>query len=185
MDDNTIIQHYWDRDERALTETAEKYGTYCCSIAENILSDREDAKECVNDTYLRAWNTIPPQRPKVLPAFIGRIVRNIAFDLYRKMNASKRGGGQVPLVLDELEECIPDRMQQVECDEDVLSEAVNDFVAALSAKNRKIFVLRYWYSEAVSDIAKSMNISENSVSVTLNRLRRKLQNYLAERGLKP
>ena len=112
MDDNTIIQHYWDRDERALTETAEKYGTYCCSIAENILSDREDAKECVNDTYLRAWNTIPPQRPKVLPAFIGRIVRNIAFDLYRKMNASKRGGGQVPLVLDELEECIPDRMQQ-------------------------------------------------------------------------
>lgn len=185
MDDETIIQHYWDREQRAVSETAEKYGAYCSSIAENILENREDAQECVNDTYLKAWNTIPPQRPKVLPAFIGKIVRNLAFDMYRRYRAAKRGGGQTALVLDELEECVPDRMQNIECEENRLSEAVNEFVSSLSQKHRKIFVLRYWYNESVSDIAYSLNCSENSISIILTRLRGKLYKYLSERGLKP
>ena len=108
MDDKIIIQHYWDRNEIALTETADKYGSFCRSIAENILHNREDAKECVNDTYLKTWNSLPPNRPRIFPAFLGRIVRNLAFDRYDQMTASKRGGGQIDVVLDELEECIPD-----------------------------------------------------------------------------
>ena len=185
VDDNTIIQHYWDRDECAVSETADKYGSFCTSIAENILENREDAKECVNDTYLKTWNTIPPQRPRVLPAFIGRIVRNLAFDRYSSRNAARRGGGQTGILLDELEECIPDRTADVECDEKELARVINEFAGTLSERNRNIFVLRYWYSESVKDIALSQKMTENSVSAVLNRVRRRLRRYLTERGFEP
>ena len=184
MDDKTIIQHYWDRDERAVTETDEKYGAYCCSIAENILNNREDAKECVNDTYLKTWNAIPTQWPKVFPAFIGKIVRNLAFNRYSMSRAEKRGGGQIHIVLDELEECIPDRSAAIEHDADELTEEINSFLDSLSEKNRKIFMLRYWGTENVGDIARIMKMSENSVSAVLSRLRRKLHKHLDERGFK-
>lgn len=182
VDDKTIIQHYWDRDECAITETDEKYGSYCRSIANNILSDREDTQECVNDTYLKTWNTIPPQWPRVLPAFLGRIVRNLAINMYERNNAVKRGGGQPVLVLHELEECIPDRAMDIECDENELGEIIDSFLGLLSSKNRKIFVMRYWYTESVRNISECMKMSENSVSAVLKRLRKKLRKYLAEKG---
>lgn len=182
VDDKTIIQHYWDRDECAIAETDEKYGSYCRSIANNILSDREDTQECVNDTYLKTWNTIPPQWPRVLPAFLGRIVRNLAINMYERNNAIKRGGGQPVLALHELEECIPDRAMDIECDENELGEIIDSFLGLLSSKNRKIFVMRYWYTESVRNISECMKMSENSVSAVLKRLRKKLRKYLAEKG---
>lgn len=185
LDDKIIIQHYWDRDERAIRETDEKYGSFCCSIAENILGNREDAGECVNDTYLKTWNAIPPQWPEVFPAFIGKIVRNTAFNRYKSLRTERRGGGLVPVVLDELDECIPDRNAEVECSTNELREAMNSFVGSLSERNRKIFLQRYWCTESVRDIAEKMNMTENSVSAVLKRTRKKLHKYLAERGFVP
>lgn len=183
MDDKTIIQHYWDREERALSETAEKYGRFCSSIADNILKNREDTKECVNDTYLKTWNTIPPQRPEIFPAFLGRIVRNLAFDRYRMSGSEKRGGGQTETVLEELDECVPDKSAEIECEVSELSIALDEFLETLPEKKRKILVLRYWYTESVQDIAVELHMSESNVSATLNRLRKKLRSYLTERGL--
>ncbi len=185
MDDKTIIQLYWDRDERAVTETDSKYGTFCCRIAENILGNKEDAKECVNDTYLKTWNAIPPQWPKVFHAFIGKIVRNLAFNRYNSQRTVKRGGGQINIALEELEECLPDKSADLSKTESDLSEAVNTFLGTLSRKNRQIFVLRYWYTENTGYIAGVMNLTENNVSVSLNRMRKKLFSYLSERGFKP
>lgn len=182
MDDKTIIQHYWDREERAISETADKYGVFCYSIAEDILNNREDANECVNDTYLKMWNAIPPKWPKVFPAFIGRIVRNLSYNRYVMTKTLKRGGGQIEIVLDELEECIPDNSLNIETDVNELKEAIEAFIDTLSERNRKIFVRRYWLTENVGYIAKKMNMSENSVSAALKRMRKKLQVYLAERG---
>ncbi len=184
VDDNTIIQHYLDRDERAITETDEKYGGYCHTIAENILGNREDSKECVNDTYLKTWNSIPPQRPKIFSSFIGRITRNLAINIYNRNRTERRGGGRINLVLDELEECIPDRASETEYTENELADAVNDFLAALPERNRKIFMLRYWGAVPVSSIAEKMKMSENSVSALLGRIRRKMQKHLSERGVK-
>ena len=182
LDDKIIIQHYWDRDERAISETDEKYGSFCFSIAENILGNKEDSGECVNDTYLKTWNTIPPQRPKIFPAFIGKIVRNLSYDRYARNKTAKREGGQINAVFDELEECIADRAADVECDENELKEAIDSFVQMLSVRNRKIFVRRYWYTESIKSIAEKMNMTENSVSAVLKRIRIKLQKYLAKRG---
>ena len=183
MDDRTIIQHYWDREERALSETAEKYGRFCSSIADNILKNREDTKECVNDTYLKTWNTIPPQRPEIFPAFLGKIVRNLAVDRYRMSGSERRGGGQTETVLEELDECLPDRSAEIECEVSELSIALDEFLETLPEKKRKILVLRYWYTESVQDIAVELHMSESNVSATLNRLRKKLRSYLTERGL--
>ena len=182
MDDKTIIQHYWDRDETALTETDEKYGRFCSSIADNILKNREDTKECLNDTYLKTWNTIPTQRPEIFPAFLGKIVRNLAVDRYRMSGSEKRGGGQTEAVLEELDECLPDRSAEIECEVSELSIALDEFLETLPEKKRKILVLRYWYTESVQDIASELHMSESNVSATLNRLRKKLQSYLTERG---
>lgn len=183
MEDNDIIQLFFDRDEQALAETSAKYGNYCSSIARNILKNLEDAEECVNDTYLKVWNVIPPTRPTIFKAFIGRITRNISFNLYKKTNADKRGNGQIALILDELAECVsngPDPYQKIEKDE--LLKNINSFLEKLPQDKRIMFVRRYWYSDSVTDIAKRCGVSENSVSVSLNRLRKRLHNYLIERG---
>jgi len=182
LDDKVIIQHYWDREERAINETDEKYGSFCLRIAENILGNQEDSKECVNDTYLKTWNTIPPNRPKIFPAFIGKIVRNLSYDRYAYNRMAKRGGGQINEVFDELSECIPDRSADITCDENELKDAIDSFTDTLSKRNKIIFVRRYWFTESVKDIALKMNMSENSVSAVLKRIRKKLQNYLTERG---
>lgn len=183
MEDSRIVQLYWDREQDAILETANKYGGYCTSIANNILDCLEDAEECVNDTYLHAWNAMPPHRPKVLSTFLGKITRNLSFNKYQHIHAQKRGGGEITLVLEELEDCVSgseDVEQKVM--EQELVKAIDLFLSRLPLVKRQIFVCRYWYADSVSDIAKRFKMTENSVSVTLSRTRGKLKAYLLERG---
>lgn len=186
MDDNEIVQLYWDRSEQAIPATFEKYGNYCISIAENILGNKEDAEECVNDTYLNAWNSIPPHRPSVLSTFLGKITRNLSLNRYKQSRADKRGGGSLPQVLDELAECVSgtDDVEQ-EIGHRELIRMIDTFLSTLSASKRGIFICRYWYFDSICDIASRFGMTENSVSVTLSRLRMKLHNYLTERGFEP
>ena len=140
MEDSRIIELYWERSEQAIAETAAKYGSYCYTIAYNVLHNREDAGECVNDTYLGAWDSMPPQRPSILSAFLGKITRNLALKCWRDAHVQKRGGGQLPVVLEELEECISGRLsveEQIEAK--LLSEWINDFVAQLAEEERQVF----------------------------------------------
>lgn len=183
IEDNVIIQLYFDRDENAIKATSEKYGKYCSSIAINILGNKEDAEECVNDTYLKTWNTIPPNRPSVLRTFLGKITRNLAFDLYKKMNAEKRGSGNITVVLDELGECVSGGCDpEQEYDKKECINSINTFLGTLSEEKCAFFVSRYWYAETIYDIAKRYGKSENYVSVSLNRIRKKLHEHLVERG---
>lgn len=183
MKDHEIIQLFFDRNQKAISATAKKYGKYCTSIAKNILGNDEDAEECVNDMYLNTWNSIPPARPAALSAFLGKITRNLAINRYRRNHVKKRGNGEMPLILDELEECISglDDVEQ-EIDKKELVDAINDFLDTLSAQKRNIFICRYWYSDSISFIAKRYEMTESNVSVTLNRLRSKLKKFLLERG---
>lgn len=183
MDDKKIVQMYWDRNQEAITLTDKKYGKYCTSIARNILECKEDAEECVNDTYLNAWNAMPPHKPSVLAAFLGKITRNLSFNRVKYKHAEKRGGGQVPLVLEELGECVSgcDNVEQ-EIDRRELVECINAFLKKLSPEKRTMFVRRYWYFDSVTEIAERLKLSENTVSVNLNRIRHKLRDYLLERG---
>lgn len=183
MEDNKIVQLYLERNESAIERTAEKYGSYCNSVAMNILGCREDACECVNDAYLKTWNTIPPHRPERLSTFLGKIVRNLSFNKYKMNHTAKRGGGETALLLNELEECIPDDSFNRETDRKELSEAINSFLAGLPEKQRNMFVCRYWYADSVGSIARQFGEKENSVSVTLGRLRKKLYTHLKERGI--
>lgn len=183
MEDHKIIQLYWDRDPEAITYTDEKYGNYCTAIAKNILGSMEDAEECVNDTYMNAWNAIPPHRPNVLSAFLGKLTRNLSFNRYKADRARKRGGSQIPAILDELSECVSGKEDvEAEIEYRELVKEMNDFLAALPKKKRSIFICRYWYSDSIADIAKSFGMKEGAVSMTLNRLRMKLRDYLTERG---
>lgn len=183
MDDSRIIELYWGRDQRAIPATAEKYGGYCMSIARNILENQEDAEECVNDTWLGAWNSMPPHRPGMLSTFLGKITRNLSFNCRRRSSAEKRGGGELPLVLDELGECVSGRDSvEGEVDRKELLNAINEFLDELSAEKRAVFVCRYWYADSVGDIARRFGMTEGHVSMTLTRLRRKLCEHLAKGG---
>jgi RNA polymerase sigma-70 factor (ECF subfamily) len=183
MEDEKIIDMYYDRNEQAIQETANKYGKYCTSIAQNILNNSADAEECVNDTYLNAWNSIPPHRPKMLSTFLGKIVRNLSFNRYKHYRADKRGGGELPLVLDELADCVSgnDNVAE-ECIMRELVAVINDFLGTLSEDKRNIFVRRYWFTESVMKIANDYNMASGAVAMILKRLRSKLHNYLIERG---
>lgn len=184
MDDVEIIRLYWDRNEQAIPATSDKYGNYCFTIARNILGNQEDAEECVNDTYLCAWNSMPPQRPSILSAFLGKLTRNLSLNRYKHNTADKRGGGKAPVVLDEIEELVSgtDGVEQ-EVDRRELIQAIDAFLDRLPADKRGVFVCRYWYFDSVSKIAAQFGMTENHVSVTLHRLRLKLHNYLLERGV--
>jgi len=178
-----IVRLYWNRDEQAIPVTAEKYGPYCISIAKNIVGNQEDAEECVNDTYLRAWNSMPPHAPNVLSAFLGKITRNLALNRYKHNTADKRGGGVVSAVLDELSELVSDTEDIGDAlYEKELISAINAFLGTLSPEKRGIFVSRYWYTDSISDIAVRYGKREGTVSMMLNRLRRQLHGYLTERG---
>ena len=183
MNDQDIIRLYFNRDQRALAATAKKYGKYCASIAKNILGNQEDAEECVNDTYMSAWNSIPPCKPTILSAFLGTITRNLAFNKYKYNHVKKRGKGEIAVVLDELAECVSglDDVEQ-EIDRQELVKEINAFLGTLTQKQRTIFVCRYWYSDTISSIARRCQMTESNVSTTLNRLRSKLKEYLLERG---
>ncbi len=183
MDDIQIVQLYWDRDERTIHATSDKYGNYCTSIAKNILGNQEDAEECVNDTYMSAWNAMPPHRPNILSTFLGKITRNLSLNRYKQNAANKRGGREVPVVLDEITELVSDTDSVEQAvDRKELIKSIDAFLDRLPTDKRSIFICRYWYFDSVSNIASRFGMTENHVSVTLNRLRRKLHNYLAERG---
>ena len=183
MEDARIVQLYWERNEQAISATADKYGAYCASIARNILGDPEDVEECVSDTYLRAWNAIPPHRPQILPAFLGRITRNLALNRYRHSRADKRGGGRLPAVLEELSFVTGGEDAEQALDRWEVVDAVNSFLAGLPARKRTIFLCRYWYLDSIAEIGARFGMTEGSVSVTLSRLRRKLRDHLLERGI--
>ena len=184
MEDSKIIDLYFARSESAISETAAKYGSYCYRIADNILSDREDAEECVNDTYLAAWNAMPPRRPNLLSAFLGKITRNISLDRWKCRSAQKRGGGETALSLEELEECLADRRTPERAAErrEVL-QAVNRFLEALPETQRNIFVCRYWYLDSIEAISKRFGYSQSKVTTLLHRLRKRLAAQLKEEGL--
>lgn len=184
MDDQQIIELYWKRSEDAIAQTRKKYGKLCSHVAYNILGNRQDSEECVNDTYLKAWNAIPPSRPQKLSAFLCRITRNQALKRYESNSAEKRGGGQVPLALEELAGCIPDPDSVTAVTEQrELTRQLNAFLAELSAETRKMFLRRYWAMEPVREIAKAMGISESKVKVTLHRTRKRLKIHLEQEGI--
>lgn len=185
MTDDEIIGLYINRDENAIIETSKVYGKYCFSIANNIVKSLEDAEECVNDTYLKVWESIPPNRPQRFRVYIGRITRNLSFNFYKRMKADKRGKGQFAETLEELAECLPGGTEpEKEIDRNELVCSINDFLRGLPSEKRIIFVRRYWYSDSIADIADRCGITQNSVSVILNRLRKQLKKILIERGLK-
>lgn len=183
MEDREIIRLYWDRDDRAIKATDDKYGRYCRAIARNILNCEEDAEECVNDTYLKAWSSMPTKWPAQLAAFLGKITRNLSFNRYKHRHAEKRGGGEISLVLDELTDCVSDA-DDVEktIDRQELIKAIDSFVGGLSESKRRIFVRRYWYADPIADIAEDSGMKQGTVSKTLERTRKQLRVYLTERG---
>lgn len=181
MNDEQIIELYWQRDETAIEESRTKYGSYCNTIAHNILRRTEDEEECVNDTWLHAWNAMPPQKPSRLAVFLGRITRNLAIDRYRMHRAQKYGGGQTALCLEELGECISES-RPIE-DRLALRELLHLFFSGLSPKKRDIFLLRYWYMLPVAEIAQRYGMTEGAVKMTLQRVRNKLKDYLEQEGV--
>ena len=184
MDDEKIIDLYWQRSQGALAATQQKYGSYCHAIARNILHDHQDAEECVNDALMRAWNAIPPQRPRHLPVFLGTITRNLALDKYREAGRRKRGGGEAGLALSELSECIAsqDSVEQA-IDEQELSASISRFLRALPEQKRNMFIRRYWYGDAPRELARVWGCSPNQVSKRLLRLRRALRAHLEQEGI--
>ncbi len=183
MDDREIIELYNARNESAIDRTAEKYGCYCRAVAFHILQNDEDAEECVNDTWWRAWNTIPPQSPPCLRLFLGKITRNLSLDLFRRFHREKRGGDTLTLVLDELEECLPARnTTEEQVDEALLTEAIDRFMSTLSERERWIFSRRYWNTDSVQEIADALAMDANTVKVMLYRTRKKLRCALEKEG---
>ena len=182
MEDKQIVELYWARSETAISETEKKYGRYCHYIAYQILCNDEDAKEIVNDTYLKTWNTVPPQRPDPLKPYVGTISRQLSLNRYEAQNTQKRGG-QVQIVLDELSECIPDNDSGADIGESVaLSDALNRFIWALPQRTRNIFVRRYFYMSTIAEIAKDFSMKESNVTMHLLRTRKKLEQFLKKEG---
>lgn len=183
MEDKQIVQLYWDRSQQAVEETSKKYGKYCYSIAYNILGNVGDAQECLNDTYLDAWNCMPPHRPSILSTFLGKITRRISIDRFRYIHAEKRGAGEMPLVIDELEECISagsNVEQEVELQE--LTHIIETFLDSLSITERRVFVCRYWYMDSVASICMQFGFSQSKVKTMLFRMREKLKQHLLQEG---
>ena len=177
MTDHEIIELFFARNEQAIKETDKKYGAYCYSIAHNILKSAPDAEECVNDTYLKAWNSIPPERPSALKVFLGCIIRRLSLDRYRSWHTAKRDRN-LEIAFEELSECVPMRDE----DTPILRELLNEFLESLELRDRVTFMRRYWYAMAPAQIAKLDKVSVNAVTVRLYKTRNKLRNFLAERG---
>lgn len=184
MQDDGIVKLYVERSEKAIEETSKKYGSFCQMITYSILRDHGESEECVNDTYLSLWNTIPPNIPRFLKAFIGKIARNKALHIYEKKNRQKRHADVVDNVLNELEECV-DMSADVESSSDSseISDAIKEFLDSMDDDKSAVFVLRYWYIMSESEIAEIRNISINYVRVLLHRQRKALKEFLEEKGL--
>jgi RNA polymerase sigma-70 factor (ECF subfamily) len=184
MTDTEIIELYSARRESAISETEKRYGSYCRAIADSILHNAQDAEECVNDTFLSVWESIPPQRPAVLSAFIGKIVRNLSLDRYRKNRSQKRGGGESALLLSELEACIPSAHRvEDEVEVKILGEIIDAFLSTLPQDDMAYFMCRYWYARTIPEIAKRFGAGESKIKMSLHRTRNKLKIYLEKRGI--
>ena len=179
LTDAEIVSLYWDRDERAVAETARRYGSYVYAISVQILESEPDAEECVNDTYLKAWNTIPPQKPFSLKDYLGRLVRHLSIDRYRALRRAKRNVNMTE-ALNELSVISPD----TEADNPALTEVLNSFLGNLDPTDRALFLGRYWYFYEVSDLARTHGMTANTVYVKLHRMRERLRRHLAEGGFK-
>ena len=183
MEDKTIIQLYWDRSNEAIPATDEKYGAQCRGLSARILQNWEDAEECVNDTWLRAWNTMPPQFPESLRAYLLKIVRNLSIDRWRVNNSQKRGGGVAELTL-ELEDCLPPAPSAEEVTEaKVVAEVIDRWLDGLTAEDRVIFLKRYWYGMAVKEISRQFSCTQNHMAKRLFRLRNSLRAALEQEGV--
>lgn len=181
MKDEMIVSLYWQRDERAIQETELKYGAYLSKIAYNILYDMEDCKESVNDTYLKAWNSMPPQKPERLSAYLGKITRQLSIDIFRKKSRQKRQPSQYVLSLSELEECIPgENTTQQEIDLHLLAEAIGRYLKTLPERERNVFVGRYFYLDSISEVAAYYHMSESAIKSMLYRIRKGLKSYLEQ-----
>lgn len=181
MDNDRIIELYWQRDENAIGMTVKQYGAYCLKIANNILNDPLDAEECVNDTWLALWNSIPPQRPNNLASYIAKIVHNLSVNRLKYKIASKRGHKNV--AFEELENVLmADERINDNVNLSMLQETINKFLRSYSVSGRKIFIRRYFFCESVSEIAKKYEMNENTVLKSLSRTRKKLKEYLAKEG---
>lgn len=182
MNDSEIIDLYFKRSEKAIIETSNKYEKYCKSIIYNIVRDNEDTKECLNDTYLKLWESIPPNKPANFSSYIGRIARNNAINIYSKNKTKKRKNDQLNLILSELDECIPDKTSEGIYDEKILLSFINEYLESLPPLNRKIFVRRYWFASSIKDISKQYDMNENNVKSILFRVRLGLKEYLEKEG---
>ena len=184
MEDQQIIALYWDRKERAIEESGKKYGAFCLKIADNILRSHEDDEECVSDTWLRAWNAMPPEKPNVLSSFFAKITRNLALDRYRAMHAEKRVKSEMMLALDELDYCVPSSMRvESSLDEKQTVQILERFLCGLSKADRVLFLRRYWFADRVADAAKFCAIGENTAKSKLLRMRNALKAQLEEEGI--
>ena len=185
MEDSRIVGMYMERDESAIAESQRKYGRYCFVVANNILNDREDAEECVNDTFLAAWNAIPPHNPQILSTFLGKITRRLSLKKLRARTAAKRGGRDgIAVSLDELEECIPSGHtidEALEAKE--LTDIINSFLDTLSDEERRVFLRRYWFFDTIEDICGRFGFGKSKVKMMLMRTRKRLQQFLEKEGL--
>lgn len=184
MEDELILDLYFERNEDAILQTRTKYSRLLRSVAFGILRNQEDSEECENDTYLKAWNSIPPTRPNVLPTYLSRITRNLSLDLYEKYHATKRGGGEMPIVLDELSEIVAysGNGSEYEAENNELSRILNEFLAELSLDARNIFMRRYWFGDSVNEIADKFHYSKSKVKMSLLRSRDNLKLKLKKEG---
>lgn len=184
MDDSQIIALYWERSEDAIAQTDQKYGAYCRKISMNILHNTEDAEECVSDAYLGVWNAIPPQRPTIFSAFLGKITRNISLHRWQKNRAAKRGGGDTGILLSELEECLssPESFDD-SFDARALGGILNGFLDTLTLEQRVLFVRRYWYADPIEAVAEKTGMSISKATSMLFRLRKRLRIYLEKEGV--
>ena len=183
-EDEAIIELYWQRDQQAIQETAGKYGTFLHSIAWNILRSHGDAEECVNDTYLRTWNAIPPARPSAFRAWLGRITRNLSLDRWKQSRAEKRGGDGMEVLLGELDQCVPAPHGTEQALEDQeIAALISRFLRELPKDSRVMFLRRYWYGEDIADIAQTLNCGQGKVKSSLFRTRKALRSYLEKEGV--
>ncbi len=181
IEDGKIIELFFRRSEQAIRELDEKYGKVCRKLSHNIVNNRQDAEECVNDAYLGAWNAIPPAKPSPLLAYICKIVRNISLKTYWRKAASKRSGTYT-IAMEEIEACIADpNTVETEIEVRELARIIESFLDTLTTENRVIFMRRYWFSDSCKDIAEFVGLSEKNISVRLTRIRKKMRDYLAER----
>lgn len=183
MQDEKIIQLYWERNESAIKETQKTYEKYLSKIIYNVLGNIQDSTECLNDTYLKIWNSIPPNRPAVFSVYIGKIARETAIDAYRKQNRSKRKPSEYTLALDEISECVSGKENtEKSVETNLLGKEISSFLRTVSEDKRTVFIMRYYYADSIKDISEYTNMSESKVKGILHRTRKELKKHLEKEG---